>query len=202
MLIKFLKFFFIIFMIFSVHFIIYGKNLKQYFPESNIVWIQKLEKFSWKKILFEDKRPEKISSKWIFIEKNKILTVAHWVWSKNDEYLFFSQDLQTPFKAKLIFKNIEKDFAILESEENFYNFSTIKFAENIPEKEIYFYKNWKYLPIKISEKNNEKIFIKKEFLPWDSGTIFFNEKKEIVWILSEYDLNKKNWIINILEKNF
>lgn len=181
---------------------IYGKNFKEYFPETNIVWIQKKENINWKKILFEDKRPEKISSKWIFIEKNKILTVAHWVWSKDDEYLFFEKNSLIPKKAKLIFKNTEKDFAILESEENFYNFSIVEFWEIWDKKEIYFYKNWKFEKIFIEKIEKEKIFIKKEFLPWDSGTIFFNEKKEIIWILTEYDLENKLGIINILEKKF
>lgn len=202
MFLRFIKFFIFVLIIFFIQFIFFETKFKEFFPEGNIVSIEKKEKLLNKKIIFEKQKPDKIISKWIFISKNQILTVAHWIGSFDDDYRIFFENISQPKIAKLIFRDKKKDFAILKTKENFSEFLTVNFADYKNQKNLHIFKNWKYEKIEVSKSENEKIFVKKEFLPWDSGTIFFNEKKEIIWILSEYDLKNKLWIVNIFWKDF
>lgn len=181
----------IIFWVFTLKNIFQEKNLKE-----NIVSIEKEEKIL--ETPFESQNPWKIYSKWIFIKNNLVLTVAHGTWEKTDNYKIFLNE--KTFDAKLVKKSKKDDLALLKTEKIFKDFEKIDFwwlAKN--DKKIYFFENWE---LKNTDFSNDKenIFIKKEFLPGDSGTVFFNEKKEIIWILTDYNLEKKVWIIKILDK--
>lgn len=164
--------------------------------EKNIVSIEKEEKILENP--FESQNPGKIFSKWIFIKNNLVLTVAHGTWEQTDNYkIFWNKKI---FDAKLAKKWEKDDLAILETKGIFEEFEKTDFwllKKN--DKKIYFFENWEFKSIDFSI-DKENIFIKKEFLPGDSGTIFFNEKKKIIWILTDYNLEKKVWIIKILNK--
>lgn len=201
MILKILKFFLIIIFIFWVNFFLFTNFFKEYYPDGNIVSIEKKEKLVSDLVLFQDEKPDKIISKGIFVKKNLILTVAHWIWSKNDVYNIFTNESKKPKKANLIFKDEKKDVALLKANDKFFSFLSVDFWD-ISKNEIYFFKDWKIEKRKIKKMDQEKIFIEEEFFPGDSGTIFFNEKKEIIWILTEYDLKNKLAIINILKKDF
>lgn len=199
---------FIFIFVFIVNFIAYEIYFPKNFPEKNIISIEKEAnilnnlKTSSASLLWQ-KNPEKIISKWIFIKENIILTVAHWVDTKEDNYKIFFDKNNFFSNAKLIFKDEKKDIAFLKTNTNFKNFKKIIFW-NVSENDYIFYYKWDdFERVKISKIENEKIFIKNIFEKWDSWTIFYNNKKEIVWILSQYDLKEKFWIINILdEKSF
>ena len=55
--------------------------------------------------------------------------------------------------------------------------------------------------LEISKIENNKIFTKNIFKKWDSVTIFFNNKIQIILILQEINLDKKEAIIKILYEN-
>lgn len=170
------------------------------FPEKNIVSIEKTENIlnSWD--FLKEKKPEKIISKAIFLKENIVLTVAHWVDSFEDEYKIFSSE-NIFSKAKLLSKDENDDFAILQTNDNFLAFQKIAFWELSEKKELYYFYENNFKKVKIEKNDEKKIYVKEIFEPGDSGTIFFNEKKEIVGILVEYDLKNWLWIINIIDEN-
>lgn len=196
---------FIFIFVFIVNFIAYEIYFPKNFPEKNIISIEKEAnilnnlKTSSASLLWQ-KNPEKIISKWIFIKENIILTVAHWVDTKDDNYKIFFDKNKFFSNAKLTLKDEKNDFAILKTEKIFENFKNISFWK-ISQKDFIFYYKWKdFERMEIKKIENWKIFTKWFFEKWDSWTIFYNNKKEIIGILSQYDLKEKVWIINILDK--
>lgn len=190
------RFLIIIIIIFSIN-IISFYFFENPLPEKNIVSVEKQENIL--NNFFEQKKVEKIVSKWIFINKNLVLTVAHWVDTKNDNYKIFLD--WKIFQAKLIKKDEKNDIAILKTNENYNNFYKITFWQ-INENDFIFYYNWvDFTRLEISKIENNKIFTKNIFKKWDSGTIFFNHKRQIIWILQEINLDKKEAIIKILYEN-
>lgn len=202
---KIFKIIIVFLFIFSINFISYKIYFPKNFPEKNIVSIEKEENIlnnlkTSSASLFQKKNPEKLISKWIFIKPNLILTVAHGVDSKDDNYKIFFENNLDFWEATLIFKDEKNDIAILKSEKNFQNFKNISFWKIELDDFIFFYKWDNFERLKIEKINDSKIFVKYNFSKWDSGSIFYNNKKEIIWILTEYDLEKKLWIINILDE--
>lgn len=197
------KFFLIFVVLIGINFLVYSFSEKEYFPENNLVLIEKPDEIITKKIL-SNQKPEKILSKWIFLDKNTILTVAHWVTNKEINYKvdFFNKKFFS--ESKLVFKNEENDFALLKTEKSFEKFFPIKFWKITENDEFVYFWDWtSFSKLNFFELKENEFFVEKIFEPWDSWTIFFNKNKEIIWILSEYNLEKKYWIVKILEeKNF
>lgn len=195
---KIFTIFITIFIVISINIWSFYKFSPKLFPERNLVLVEKTEKILNSGNLFKEKKPEKIISKGIFIKKNLVLTVAHGVDSFEDDYKINLKN--NFFNAKLIKKDLENDFAILETKKKIENFWNIEFGK-ISEKDfIFYFKDNDFERLDIKKIENNKIFVKNIFQKWESWTIFYNYKKQIVGILTEYDLDNKIWIINILDK--
>lgn len=196
---KFLTIFITITIVILINIWSFNKFSPKLFPEKNIVSVEKTENILNSGDFLKEKKPEKIISKWFFLKENIILTVAHWVDNFEDEYkiLLWENNFS---KAELIKKDEKSDFAILKTEKNFENFWKISFWKTKEENYIFYFVNNDFERLKVRKIENWKIYAKWFFEKWDSWTIFFNNNKEIVWILSEYDLENKIWIINILDE--
>ena len=123
--------------------------------------------------------------------------------SEDDNYkVFFNEKNEDFLEAKLIFKDKKADLALLKVENNDKKVEKINFWKIWKnEKEIYFFDGIAFTRAEIEKIEENKIFVKEEFLPWSSGTIFFDKDKKIVWILSEYDLKERLWVVVLVDES-
>ena len=186
----FLKIFLLIIIFLWVNFFAYKTlPIEKYFPEKNIIFLEKSETEPNKKNILIWKNLRKISSKWIFLKSDLVLSTAHWVESEDDNY-------------KVFFNEKNADLALLKVENNDKKVEKINFWKIWKnEKEIYFFDGTAFTRAEIEKIEENKIFVKEEFLPWSSGTIFFDKDKKIVWILSEYDLKERLWVVVLVDES-
>lgn len=137
---------------------------------------------------------------WFFIDKNTIITVAHWVNDEQSKYEIIDINSWKSYDWELFFKDIENDFAKIKIKNDFKNFRKIKIWKDIKIWEnIYSYSFWikdnlaKKVSWKILEINWNKIKTDIVFEDWNSGWVIFNEKNEVLWIIIEIDIEKNVW---------
>ena len=81
----FFKIFLLIIIFLWVNFFAYKTlPIEKYFPEKNIIFLEKSETEPNKKNILIWKNLRKISSKWIFLKSDLVLSTAHWVESEDD----------------------------------------------------------------------------------------------------------------------
>ncbi len=167
--------------------------------ENNIVQIIKQDEISkinknpwW---LFDDNyNLSKNIFSWFWIDKNTILTIAHWVNSKDSIYKV--KDIYwNNYKWILDYKNTKKDIAIIKTNKDFEKFVNYKKSNNYyiwdtvysisyTENKIKKTK-WKIININDSEINTNI-----KFIDWDSWWILVDKKNNIIWINNWYNIEK------------
>jgi len=136
---------------------------------------------------------------WVFINKNTIITVAHWVNTENSDYQIYD-NFWNLYSWKLLKKDSENDYAFLETNINFKKFSETKIWKNLEIWEkiyaiIYDEKTDKYSKKKwnIIDINWNKIWVNIIFNHWDSGSSIYNNKNKLIWIIEEVDTKNNVW---------
>lgn len=134
-----------------------------------------------------------------FIDKNTILTVAHWVNNEKSTYEIIDINWWK-YSWELVFKDSINDFAKIKIDSNFKNFKKINIWNNIKIWEkihsYSFSRDWYNLEKKswtILEIDNNKIKTDIIFKDWNSWGMVINEKNEILWIIVEVDEKEKAW---------
>lgn len=184
--------------------------------ENNIVQIIKKEEISkidanpwW--IFDSNYNLEKNIFSWFFINKNTILTVAHWVNSKNSIYKIKNIYWNT-YNWLLKNKIKEQDYAILKTNKNFKKFTNYKISDNYKVWDIvyslsYNHNENKLKKIKWQIKNINKTTINTDikFINWDSWWILIDDKNNIIWLNNWFDLDDNysisTGIKDIIENN-
>lgn len=177
---------------------------EKYFPWKNEVFVIKKWEILDKNSLIFWKKSWQLESKWVFISKNLVLSVWHWVWDKKDLYeVYLWKDKKDFIEAELLYKDEKKDYSLLKTKKNYEDFVDIRIWEKQTIKDyLYYFDEYNHFSKQnIFKIDSEKIYINKEFQKWDSWKIFYNENKEIVAILIEYDLTLRLWVLNIIDKS-
>lgn len=136
---------------------------------------------------------------WVFINKNTIITVAHWVNTENSDYEIYD-NFWNSYSWKLLKKDSENDYAFLETNIDFKHFVETKIWKDLKtwdeiyaiiydeKTDIFSKKIWN-----IKDINWNKIWVNIVFNPWDSGSPIYNKKNELVWIIEEVDTKNNVW---------
>lgn len=172
--------------------------------ENNVVMIVKnseiiknSENPKW--IFSENNNINKNISTWIFLEKNMILTASHWVNTINSKYIIYD-NFWNSYNWKLIKKDTQNDFALIQIETDFSKYKKINIDNNLQLWEeifsIWYNENIKNFETKkwlIKEINNNKIWTNISFIKWNSWGPVYNKNKELIWIILEINTKNNTW---------
>ena len=167
--------------------------------ENNIVQIIKQDEISkinknpwW---LFDDNyNLSKNIFSWFWIDKNTILTIAHWVNSKDSIYKV--KDIYwNNYKWILDYKNTKKDIAIIKTNKDFEKFVNYKKSNNYYIWDTIYSISYtenkiKKTKWKIININDSKVNTNIKFIDWDSWWILVDKKNNIIWINNWYNIEK------------
>lgn len=150
-------------------------------------------------IFWDEKNLDKNILSGLFINKNTIITAAHWVNNTDSIYEIYDK-IWNKYDAKLIKKDTINDYAILEINIDFKNFKKINIEKNINIwEEIYqFWYNetnndFKMKKWTITKINWNKITTNIVFLEWNSGSPIYNKNNDLIWIAIEVDEKNNVW---------
>lgn len=150
-------------------------------------------------IFDENNNIEENKFSWVLINKNTIITVAHWVNTENSIYKIYD-NFWNSYSWKLLKKDSENDYAFLETNIDFKKFRETKIWKDLKIWEeiyalIYDEKTEKIIKKiwDIKDINWNKIWVNIIFNPWDSGSPIYNNRDELIWIIEEVDLENNIW---------
>ena len=134
-------------------------------------------------------------STWFFIDKNTVLTVAHWVNDESSNYTI-TDILGESYIATLIQKDNENDIAYLKTDRDFPWYQNLSYASEVKINEKVYTINykWELKDWKIKKLEDNIIFSDMYFEDWDSGSPLINNKWELVWVNIATNFAEASWM--------